>query len=61
MKSNDSEYIKKSLQLRRQNGGCSMLKKIGIKYLGDNEMFDKMLDSEIRYYFKYHKMNKDIL
>jgi hypothetical protein len=53
--------INKLLQQRRQSGGCSMWKKIGIKYLGDNEMFDKMLDSEIQYYFKYHKKNKDII
>jgi len=46
----DKENIKKSLHQRRQNSGCSMWRNVGVKYLGDRKMWDKMLDWEIELY-----------
>ena len=41
-------------QKRYNEKTCNLYKQIGIKFLGDNNFFDKMLDWEIEYYFNHH-------
>ena len=52
------KQISNILKKKRMNGQtCSIHRQIGIKYMGDRGMFDKMLDWEIDYYNKHHKRN----
>ena len=45
----DINDIKKSLQKRRKNGGCSMWRSIGIPFMYKNHK-DKLTDEEISWY-----------
>jgi len=60
---NDKERtnISKILHRKRLQGKTSgMWKDVGIKYLGDNQLWDKMLDWEKQYYKDNHRtMNED--
>ena len=50
LKNDEVEQIKQSLQQRRKNGGCSVWKKIGIKWMIDNRFYDELLDWEQQYF-----------
>ena len=55
---NDKERTKisKILHRKRLQGKTSgMWKDVGIKYLGDNQLWDKMLDWEKQYYKDNHR------
>ena len=52
------DMIKRELHRRRQKGGCSMWKDVGIKYMGDNKLWKKMYGWEIDYYRKHYKNGK---
>lgn len=45
MKTN-KKNIKKSLHQRRQDGGCSMWRNVGLKWMVDNGFYDELLDWE---------------
>ena len=49
------DMIKRELQRRRQQGGCSMLRNVGIKYMGDKGMWKQMYGWEVDYYNKHYK------
>ena len=49
------DMIKRELQRRRSQGGCSMLLSVGIKYMGDNKMWKQMYGWEVDYYNKHYK------
>jgi|TARA_X000001382_G_scaffold27547_1_gene17665 hypothetical protein len=56
----DKEYTDKEisniLKKKRIQGQTSgMWKQVGIKFLGDRGMFDKLYDWEIEYYYKHHR------
>ena len=38
--------IRQPLQKRRQNGGCSMWRSVGLKWMFDNGYYDELLDWE---------------
>ena len=46
LKVDEKNEIKKSLQRRRQNGGCSLWRNWGIKWMVDNGFYDELLDWE---------------
>jgi hypothetical protein len=49
------DMITRELLRRRQQGGCSMWKSVGIKHMGDNKLWKQMYGWEIDYYTKHHK------
>jgi hypothetical protein len=53
---NDIDKIRTRLQKKRIKGNtCNMWKQVGIKYLGDNGLWSKMLDWEKQYYKDNHR------
>ena len=56
MSDEEQKKISNILRKKRLRGQTSgMWKQVGIKYLGDNGFWDKMLDWEKEYYEKHHK------
>ena len=56
--SDETNKIRKILKDKRKKGQtCYFYKRYGIKYLGDNNLFHKMLDWEIDYYNRHHRKN----
>ena len=56
MSDKERTKISNILRKKRLQGKTSgMWKDVGIKYLGDNGLWDKMLDWEKEYYEKHHK------
>ena len=55
MSDKEQQKISNILHKKRLQGKTSgMWKQVGIKYLGDRKMWDKMLDWEKEYYEKHH-------
>ena len=55
MSDKEQQKISNILHKKRLQGKTSgMWKQVGIKYLGDRKMWDKMLDWEREYYEKHH-------
>ena len=55
MSDKERKKISNILHQKRLQGKTSgMWKQVGIKYLGDRKMWDKMLDWEKEYYEKHH-------
>jgi len=56
MSSKEINQIRKRLQHKRQTGNtCQLYKDVGIKYMGDKGLYNKMLDWEKGYYDKHHR------
>ncbi len=57
----ENDKIRQTLQNRRRDGGCMMWKKVGLKWIYDNNRFDLLKYDWERDYINKHfrKLNED--
>ena len=53
----EGDVIAKALQKRRKNGGCSMWRDVGLKWINDNERWDLLKYQWEKDYIDKHYRN----